>query len=720
MKKFFFFLSFILLLNNITTAQIDQLNCTAPSRTSWNGQIGGRLLPSSGTLNVLFVFCQFPDDNFNISNSTWTKNQAPADMQSWVDQNWSSNPTQGSMTHYFNEMSFNSLKFKGKTVFQVTPHTRQWYLDNNKQRGFIHKEILQQLDQTWDFAEYDNWDYQSDYNHTNQPDGIVDMVFMVWRNIAHEYPIEQQGDISTALNMGRYGDLGGSSFTVDNGQRTIKTGFWPSGNTPGGSGATLTDWFSENMFRFCIHEFGHYLEGGNEEHVGYGFWGLCSGWGIKSFIPNAFERYRLGWINLNTIQPTPRQTITNASLPDFITTGIAYRLVIDESSKQYFYIENHQNLSYWENTQDYLRHPYGNVEDGVYVLRQDGAQAQTMQILPADGRFDWIVNQLVPNPWGSGNLPVFKKLNADRVNGYHDLQFIPWNWNGQQQNPAPIHFTENSEGDPVIDVRYSGDGRDAFRFTYNELWSPYSNPNSQRANKTSTPFGLKLNSLINNVFLIDLYVNTSLTGPPSKPQDLTVQPDANLHPYLSWDSDIETDISNYKIYRYITYENGWQYIGTSSHHNYYTDVTQTYCSTQPGTQCTNSHNIFYKVTAIDYSQKESVPSDSVIANVRGANPSKDIPEQVSEIRPRQYQLSQNFPNPFNPTTSINYQLKDKGFISLKVYDMLGREVATLINETQDIGEYSVLFDAGKLPSGIYICSLRVNDFVKNIKMTMLK
>lgn len=125
-------------------AQNNAMFCT-PTGTEniWNGQIGGFALPSEGTIRVLFVFAQFPDDNHDISNSTWVKGQAPANMQSWVDQSWSANPTQGSMTHYFNEMSFNKLKFIGKTVSVITPQTRAWYLANNKKRGDIHTQIIQ-------------------------------------------------------------------------------------------------------------------------------------------------------------------------------------------------------------------------------------------------------------------------------------------------------------------------------------------------------------------------------------------------------------------------------------------------------------------------------------------------------------------------------------------------------------------------------------------------
>ncbi len=86
----------------------------------------------------------------------------------------------------------------------------------------------------------------------------------------------------------------------------------------------------------------------------------------------------------------------------------------------------------------------------------------------------------------------------------------------------------------------------------------------------------------------------------------------------------------------------------------------------------------------------------------------------------EYGLSQNYSNPFNPVTTISYQIKEQGLVQLIVYDLLGSEVATLVNQIKPEGEYSVNFDASNLPSGVYIYSLRANDFVQNSKMTLLK
>ncbi|MBX2974799.1 MAG: T9SS type A sorting domain-containing protein [Ignavibacteriaceae bacterium] len=86
----------------------------------------------------------------------------------------------------------------------------------------------------------------------------------------------------------------------------------------------------------------------------------------------------------------------------------------------------------------------------------------------------------------------------------------------------------------------------------------------------------------------------------------------------------------------------------------------------------------------------------------------------------EYGLSQNYPNPFNPVTIISYQIKEQGLVQLNVYNLLGQEIVTLSNEVQPAGIYEVPFDARNLPSGVYIYSLRVNDFIQNNKMTLMK
>jgi Secretion system C-terminal sorting domain len=88
--------------------------------------------------------------------------------------------------------------------------------------------------------------------------------------------------------------------------------------------------------------------------------------------------------------------------------------------------------------------------------------------------------------------------------------------------------------------------------------------------------------------------------------------------------------------------------------------------------------------------------------------------------PNSFSLFQNYPNPFNPSTIINYAVKDAGVVRLKVYDILGSEVAELVNSTKEAGYHSIEFNAGNLPSGFYIYTLQVNGFSASQKMLLLK
>jgi hypothetical protein len=88
--------------------------------------------------------------------------------------------------------------------------------------------------------------------------------------------------------------------------------------------------------------------------------------------------------------------------------------------------------------------------------------------------------------------------------------------------------------------------------------------------------------------------------------------------------------------------------------------------------------------------------------------------------PQQFALFQNFPNPFNPTTTINYQLSTPGRVVLKVYDPLGKEVATLVDRTETGGNKSVQFDAGTLPSGVYFYRLQAGSWVETKKLVLMR
>ncbi|MDP4176455.1 MAG: T9SS type A sorting domain-containing protein [Bacteroidota bacterium] len=88
--------------------------------------------------------------------------------------------------------------------------------------------------------------------------------------------------------------------------------------------------------------------------------------------------------------------------------------------------------------------------------------------------------------------------------------------------------------------------------------------------------------------------------------------------------------------------------------------------------------------------------------------------------PVSFSLQQNYPNPFNPSTLISYSIAEDSFVELKIYDSIGKEVYTLVNQSQKKGEYSLRFNAGSLPSGIYLARIKAGSFTKAVKMLLLK
>jgi hypothetical protein len=121
----------------------------------------------------------------------------------------------------------------------------------------------------------------------------------------------------------------------------------------------------------------------------------------------------------------------------------------------------------------------------------------------------------------------------------------------------------------------------------------------------------------------------------------------------------------------------------------------------PGTSSTGIHLIGCMIDSIEYGNPVSV----------------DATEPAS---PTKFSLSQSYPNPFNPSTSIHYSVSSLQFVSLKVYDVLGNEIAILVNEEKTTGSYEVEFNATSLPSGVYFYRLQAGSFVETKKMVLLR
>lgn len=427
----------------------------------------------------------------------------------------------------------------------------------------------------------------------------------------------------------------------------------------------------------AAHEMGHYLLGGN--HITDAA-NLCL---MSAQIPvwsgskgmHSWERQKLGWINY-----TDKSTDGSVTMSDYMTADQVYRVPI--SSSEYFLIENRKKIS-----------PHDKAGDtGFYFYRVTGASSfpPMIDVLCADGNWDFSINtstqtltRTTPNVNGKDEMNFYNEIGGVKYACY-----------------TPVYH-ENSAW---------GDDEDAFDLTFNNVLSPVSNPRSN--NGGSLNFTIE----VTGTNTIQFYFTNPYAGKPSKPQNLKVGPSANSHPLLTWDSNIEPDISIYKIYKKVTAEWGWQYLATTTSTSY-EDQTEEYLT---GGSQANERNIDYRITAIDTQSKESVPSDKVTARVAGAPLDKKGSDDLTKSIPKDYFITQNYPNPFNPTTVIKYQLPKAVNVTIKLYDMLGREVKEFINDTQAAGYYELTFDGSDLSSGTYIYRITAGDFTDSKKLLLLK
>lgn len=266
-----------------------------------------------------------------------------------------------------------------------------------------------------------------------------------------------------------------------------------------------------------------------------------------------------------------------------------------------------------------------------------------------------------------------------------------------------------------------GDEGDAFNFDYNELITPWSNPSSYVDDTTDISIQLYDESGDDIKIAVFNTYYSSLALPPSKPQHLYVSGHNNYHPIIQWLANIEPDLDKYKIYRGANTQGyepiAYSLIATIDAFDKSGPVTS-YMDTSITIDTSGDLAVYYKITAVDTSSYESVRSnyDWVPFDLDKSN----VGNGGKEIFPLAYSLSANYPNPFNPVTTIDYSIKFNGLVSLKVYDILGNEVATLVNENKSAGFYSVNFNASDLSSGIYIYTIKSGNFTDSKKLILLK
>jgi photosystem II stability/assembly factor-like uncharacterized protein len=259
-------------------------------------------------------------------------------------------------------------------------------------------------------------------------------------------------------------------------------------------------------------------------------------------------------------------------------------------------------------------------------------------------------------------------------------------------------------------------------------WYTYSNQiyNSTNGGSSWTLQNSNTNNTLNDIFFIDnnngwavgqngTIVHTNNGGTPVELISFVANYIKNENIIeLDWSSATETNNSGFEILRVAQNDNDeWEKLGFVPGHGTTTE-TQHYSFTDNNVK---SGKYQYKLKQIDY---DGTFEYSQIVEV-------EIPIV------NKFSLYQNYPNPFNPVTKIKYTIPTppvssplvkgrtkEGFVTLKVYDLLGIEVATIVNEEKPAGEYEVEFNASNLPSGIYFYQLKAGQFSETRKMVLLK
>ena len=173
---------------------------------------------------------------------------------------------------------------------------------------------------------------------------------------------------------------------------------------------------------------------------------------------------------------------------------------------------------------------------------------------------------------------------------------------------------------------------------------------------------------------------------------------------LNWQTATEVNSYGFEIQRIRNEELGirnWEKIGfVQGSGNSNSPKEYSFVDSNPATE-----KSFYRLKMID---------------IDGSFEYSDIVEVSFNLTLSTFELFQNYPNPFNPETVITYQLPVSSFVTLRVFDVLGKEVVTLVNEVKDAGQHKIKFDASKISSGVYFYSLQTGSFYSTKKLMVLK
>jgi hypothetical protein len=371
------------------------------------------------------------------------------------------------------------------------------------------------------------------------------------------------------------------------------------------------------------------------------------------------------------------------------------------------------------------------------------------------GEASGLINLGNPLPYGDDVSFYFRYNNTPWCNAWTTGKYT------YQDCGLNIERTFTNDTDIIHNGNNTGDRYDAWNVGYNEVFSPYSSPSTAKWNDNASGIFIWYNSLSNNSASINVYkvgengqteAQILELTPPSRPMGIKHKyfyPEYSwCIPQIIWNHNMEPDMERINsidtVKRYWVYRTTAADMNSVPNENNYTRIAEVDISINETPhyedysvlehECAEldqippfgtEYPIRYRVKAVDIYSDSSVFSDFVSTTGISEDGGDEVvggdnnPFHTPDL-PKEFDLSQNYPNPFNPVTKINYALPKQGFVTLKIYDITGREVKVLVNEFKQAGYYTVDFNGSTLSSGVYFYRIQSGTFMYVKKMVLIK
>jgi len=695
-----------------------------------------------------------------------------------VNGNWwdtYSEETEGT-SDFWLEQSRGKFHVVGKEYSIILDHEYSYYINNGYSEK-VNDDIYEKLKTlNIDWQEYDKWGVSEDplNRFMYQPDGYVDMIFKIFRSRAPQIGMPYGGMAALGSSFSQ-----GLNYVIDPAHNTkINGSFGIFGSgvwlTPGSSGNELDNTYLPNppmerwgTISFSEHEFGHYLFGAG--HMNYAkMSGSGAPFGLDESL-SPLETAVLGYkqpvvVNFSTTE----YFLGEFSSRNSNEYGEVLQVPIAGSS-EFFLIANRRKISsydkiMWGDTAKSF--PYREINPeygkGIYIYHVIGGGLSYTAIVDqecADGIFNWSLEGYRHPDWSDVQLIehyVRKKViyDNDKADGNLNIadgkSIFTWFGPGKKEeylNGEAVDKIYTNKNEVWTSREWQGDRWDAWNTGYNEIFSPYSSPSTRTWDNVNSGIYIWYDSLYNNgishlrIFKPSLDIQSeeeilSIT-PPSKPMGLSVTftecENGILFPKLQWEHNKEPDMRSptvppyenkkYKIYIAVTTDE----VSLPDKYSYMNfvlipeNLNPEYIDYNTPLSCSltdKTINVRYKITAEDIYKDESVMSDFAAFSLIKSE--MNVDNFNFKGNPFKYSLSMNYPNPFNPETNIDYTLAVDGQVVIKIYNILGEEVAMLVNEVEKKGLHTVKFNASQLPSGVYFYRLQTAFYNETRRMVLVK